>query len=484
MTSEDRGTSPGTAIADADPSPGSAGAQGHAHEGEALRTSPSTAPQRGAHRPRVTPSQLLVGVVFGGGAVVGVWAAQLADVGRLDALLASCAHLAGLAAGFGMLVLILLTARVPALEHGVGADVLARWHARGGRIVIGLVLAHAGFAWCAYMRNTGTEPIGSVGELLGYPALAAAIVGTGMLVVVGLVSARVVRPRVRHETWRGLHLMTYAGAAAGFVHQPAGPDLAGAPVLAWVWTLAHVQVAVLVLWYRVVVPARAALRHGIRVTSVVDEGPGVVSVTMRGRELDVLQAESGQFFRWRFVTGRLWRTALPFSLSAPVRDDTLRITVRVVGDHTRRIRRLRPGVRVVATGPFGAMTAHRRTRRKVLLIAGGVGITPMRALFETLPGGPGDLTLVYRARSADDLVLRDELDRIAGERAGTVHYLVGGSRGVGNPLTPSNLRRLVPDITEHDVYLCGSPGMAKATQRALRRAGVPGERVHAEIFAF
>jgi ferredoxin-NADP reductase len=206
-------------------------------------------------------------------------------------------------------------------------------------------------------------------------------------------------------------------------------------------------------------------------------------VTIRGTGLERLCAEPGQFFRWRFLTRRLWRTALPFSLSAPVHDDTLRITVKALGDHTRRIRRLRPGTRVLTTGPFGALTAHRRTRRKVLLLAGGVGITPMRALFETLPGGPGDVTLLYRASDAEGLVLRAELERIARERQAALHYLLGPSDASFDPLAPQALRNLVPDLAAHDVYLCGPPTMARAATDALVRAGVPARRIHSEDFS-
>ncbi|MEY9998068.1 ferredoxin-NADP reductase [Streptomyces sp. V4I8] len=162
----------------------------------------------------------------------------------------------------------------------------------------------------------------------------------------------------------------------------------------------------------------------------------------------------------------------------------MRITVKALGDHTRRIQRLRPGPRVLATGPFGAMTAHRRTQRKALLLAGGVGITPMRALFESLPGGPGDITLLYRASHAGQLVLREELERIAASRQAGLHYLLGPGDGPFDPLAPQALRDLVPDIAEHDVYLCGPPGMAQAATAALIRSGVPESRIHTERFTF
>ncbi|MYV68220.1 ferric reductase, partial [Streptomyces sp. SID2131] len=293
------------------------------------------------------------------------------------------------------------------------------------------------------------------GDLLSYGAIAAATAGTALFAAVGITSARSVRGGLRHETWRAVHLGALLAAALGFVHQLAGPDVAGGPVIRWLWSLAHAVVAVLLVWYRLVVPARAALRHDLRVAEVRDEGPGVVSVLIRGRGVDHLRAEPGQFFRWRFLRRGLWATALPFSLSAPVRDDTLRITVKALGDHTRRVRRLRPGTRVLASGPFGALTAHRRTRRKVLLLAGGVGITPLRALFETLPGGPGDVTLLYRASDASAVVLREELEAIARERRAALHFLLGPSDGSFDPLAPRALRNLVPDLAAHDVYLCG-----------------------------
>ncbi|QEU80701.1 ferredoxin reductase family protein [Streptomyces subrutilus] len=421
------------------------------------------------------------GVLGGAGAVALLWAAQVRPSARPDALFATAAHLTGLLAGYGVLVLLFLMARIPAVEHGVGADRLARWHALGGRYVLLLCFGHGLFALLGYAVHEQLDVVSALRELLGYPALGAALAGTALLAAVGVTSARAVRRRIPHETWRGAHLLAYPAAALGFGHQLAGPDLA--PV-AWFWALAHTGVAVPLVWYRAVVPVRQALRHALRVAEVRVEGPGVVSVVMRGEHLAELCAEPGQFLRWRFLRRRLWHTALPFSLSAPVRGDTLRITVKGLGGHSRRIRRLTPGTRVLATGPFGALTAARRTRPQVLLIAGGVGITPLRALFETLPGGPGDITLLYRAGAEEQLVLRAELEAIAAERQAGLHYLLGPSGAAYDPLAPQALAALVPGLAEHDVYLCGPPAMAGATRSALLRAGVPAGRIHSECFTF
>ncbi|MEU8886416.1 ferredoxin reductase family protein [Streptomyces sp. NPDC048442] len=434
--------------------------------------------------PRLSPRTVRTGIVTGVGAVCLMWGVQAVPSFRLDALFAAGAHLSGLLAGYGVLVMLFLMARVPAVEHGVGADRLARWHALGGRYVLSLCAGHGVLALCGYAAHRGTDLLSATAELLGYGGILAAVLGTGLLAAVGVTSAPVVRKKVTHETWRAVHLLTYAGAGLAFAHQLVGPDVAGGPVTLWLWAMLHASVAVLLLWYRGVVPVRQALRHSLRVREVRDEGPGVVSVVVQGIGIGELRAQPGQFFRWRFLQRRLWHTALPFSLSAPVKDDTLRITVKAAGDHTRRLRRVRPGTRVLATGPFGALTAHRRTRRKVLLLAGGVGITPMRALFETLPCAPGELTLLYRANQEGQLVLRAELEEIARERQAGLHFLLGASDSAYDPMAPQALRALLPDLAEHDVYLCGPPGMADAARASLLRAGVPESCIHAETFRF
>ena len=128
------------------------------------------------------------------------------------------------------------------------------------------------------------------------------------------------------------------------------------------------------------------------------------------------------------------------------------------------------------------MTAARRTRPDVLLIAGGVGITPMRALFETMPLRPGqDLTLLYRARDAQQLLFRDELNENAKRRGATIRYLLGRDP---HCLAAPALLRLTPNLHQRDVYLCGPPPMTEAVREALRLVGLPPEHLHEERFSW
>lgn len=160
------------------------------------------------------------------------------------------------------------------------------------------------------------------------------------------------------------------------------------------------------------------------------------------------------------------------------------MTVKEAGDGTQRLASIRPGARVLAEGPYGALTNQRRRGSGVLLVAGGIGITPMRALFETLPLRGGPLSLIYRASTNDDLVLQDELDQLAARRGATVHYVVGRSSDPATDLGPERLLALVPDVRGRDVYICASPRFSDSIRATLRRLNVPRDHIHEERFTF
>jgi len=227
------------------------------------------------------------------------------------------------------------------------------------------------------------------------------------------------------------------------------------------------------------------MRQRLRVVSVVQESHDVVSVVVAGPHVHEMGAHPGQFFRWRFLTRDLWWASNPYSLSAAPLRDRLRITVKTLGDHSAKLASLRPGTRVVAEGPYGAMTAARRTKHKVLLIAGGVGVTPLRALFQTLPASGGELTFVYRTGHELEVVFRDELKAIARQRGARLHIVAGHRAELGyDPLSADGLKHNVPDIAHHDVFVCGPAGMTAATVNALRTAKVPRRHIHTESFEF
>jgi predicted ferric reductase len=394
--------------------------------------------------------------------------------------LTSVARITGLLSAYMALIQVVLLARLPALERLVGFDRLTVWHRWNGHATIDLVVAHVFFSIWGYALMDKFSIGKEISTMIGggvYPGMITATVGTAFLLGVVATSYVIVRRRFRYEWWYAVHLLAYAGIALAWFHQiPTGNELVLDSVAADYWRALYVATLALIVGFRVVVPIVDAFRYRLRVAEVVEEGPGVVSIRIAGRNLDRLQAQPGQFFQWRFLDR--WWTAHPFSLSEAPDGHSFRITVKALGDHSASLASTPVGTRVLAEGPFGVFTDAMRRRAKRLLIAGGIGITPVRALVERSAGGD---VVVYRALHEDELVLRDELDDLGVD----VHYVAGDHAAPGGErlLSPEHLLELVPDLAERDVYVCGPPGMTDFAVRSVRAAGAPRRHIHVEKFA-
>ncbi len=173
----------------------------------------------------------------------------------------------------------------------------------------------------------------------------------------------------------------------------------------------------------------------------------------------------------------------PYSLSAAPTAHYLRITVKDLGDHSRSLAYLKPGTRVFVEGPYGAFTAGRATMPHVVMIGGGVGITPIRALIDEFKNGV-KMDVIYRVSRKEDLVLKEELDYLEFHSNGSiqVHYLVGSRKE--HPMGAESLKKLVPRIADSDIYICGPGPLVESVKQAAEDLSVPKNRFHDEAFAF
>lgn len=391
-------------------------------------------------------------------------------------------RLTGLLAEVLVLGMVLLAARLPLLEQAVGQDRLLRWHRWLAPTVLVLMVAHPLLLAAGYAGAAGWW-----GSLVGLGSTTAdALVGTALFLAAAAASVRLVRRRMPYEGWHLLHLTTYAAVILAFLHQLAAGStvLQGTFVRTW-WLTQLVVVLSIAATHRVAVPLWRSARHGLRVTKVIQHTDDVVSVTVKGRDVHLLGARGGQFLVWRFLDRSHWWRAHPFSLSAAPSGDELRLMARQVGDGTRDLRHLKPGTRLLIEGPYGVLTESARSEDRVLLIGAGLGIAPIRALLQDLPGNL-DTVVIQRASRLEDAVLHEEVAALAQARTSTQVHLVTGPRGPSTnplrPLGPTNLVALVPDIATRDVYVCGPPALTADLLGTLRELGVPANRLHSESF--
>ena len=429
--------------------------------------------------------------------VIALWLAGggLSAVHSAGEALTSLGRVTGLIASDLLLVQVLLMARIPLVERSYGQDELARRHRWVGFASFNLMVLHVVAITLGY---AATSPAGLWGTIvdfvLNYPGMLLAVAGTVALCAVVVTSMRAARRRLRYESWHLIHLYAYLGVGLALPHQLwTGQEFLTSPVATVYWWGLYAAALASVLVWRVGLPVYRSLRHALVVTDVRAENDGVTTVTVGGRHLHRLPVQAGQFLHWRFLGGPGASRAHPYSLSAAPDGHSLRITVAHLGDGSSALSRLRPGTRVMVEGPYGRLHAGVRTRAKVLLMASGIGITPMRALLEDLEQQPGDVVLIYRARSDDDVILRDELVALAQARGARLFIATGSRVPDRQSWLPANaahlsdvegLRHLVPDVDQRDVYLCGSPGWMSAAERAALDAGVPREHVHLERFAY
>ena len=301
-------------------------------------------------------------------------------------------RLAGLLVGSGVLLQLVLVSRLPWLEPSVGCDRLYRWHRRLGFAIGSLLLAHPALLTVGYARrqqlSVGRQFIEFVADWPTGLAIAALVVVALMVAL----STPVIRSRLTYETWHVSHLAMYVALGLASLHQANGAEISGQLWWADYWFALHVAVIGSLAVFRAGRPIVRCARHRFRIDRIVKESDDVTSVYLTGRQLDRFSFLPGQYANVVFLSKGRW-SPHPFSFSAAPNGQFLRLSIKAAGDFTGRIRELTPGTLTLLEGPLGAFTAA-EPRDKYLMVAGGIGITPIRALIESLAAAARDIVLL------------------------------------------------------------------------------------------
>lgn len=443
-------------------------------------------------RRRRLASDLLVMAFWTSGALAAALflsSGGLADWTTLGGVVTGTGILAGLVGSDFVLVMLVLAARIPALDAAIGHDRAMALHRRLGKPALYLLLAHGLLLLLGYAMTAGLDLGTQLVQLWELPDMPLAFLAIGLFVTVVVTSLVAVRRRLPYEFWYVIHLLSYAAVLTALPHQlSVGGVLAEGTAQRVYWIALYTAAGSAVLLFRVLLPALRSTAHTVRVERIEWIAPDVASLHLRGRHLDRLGARGGQYFFWRFWTRRTWWHAHPISLSAEPTAHGMRITVRVLGDGTRRLTSVMPGTRVSFSGPFGLFTDAARTAPALAIVAAGIGVTPVRALLESGDLAPGEATILLRGSTDDEVFLTDELRELARRRGARLYRSVGARGRDGGWLSGADrergvtLRAVFPELDSSDLYICGPQAWTDAVVAEARTSGVADDRIHTERF--
>lgn len=375
-------------------------------------------------------------------------------------------------AGCGLLLVsLLLMLRETWLSRWLGGlERMYLWHHRVGMAAYVLLLAHplalAADAWPASPLSAWQtlSPFGQGWPVrLGWLSL--------LLLMLGL--AATFATRIPYRTWRWLHVSLGVGVLLGLWHLlQLGIEEPVLPILA---------LAALVLGWRLIREDSGLAARPYIVQSVAPVADGMVEISLKPLAAPVA-ATAGQFVLVAFFAGPRFRGCgefHPFTVSSMAADRGIRVGVKALGDCTRHIQSIEPGVLARVHGAFGTFLADRPTAPQ-LWLAGGIGITPFLALLRAGPvSQPTTLVYLYRAE-ADAAFLQELRARTDSDPQLSLQALATGNE-------PPDVNALLPDalkLAGIECYLCGPPGMVAAVRQSLRERGIKLRHIHFENFGF
>lgn len=422
--------------------------------------------------------------------IIGFWwsvSHKLLLSGDAPGVLRALGRLSGLMAVLFVLLQFLLMGRPFWIEKIFGLDKLARVHHLNGYLSIGFILLHPALLVTSYAM---TNEVGLIEQYLDFftnyrdvwMASIAVVLFTGIV----FLSISIARKRLKYESWYFVHLLTYLAVLLAFGHQlKIGGDFLMNKTFAYYWWALYIFVFGNVLIFRFMKPVYNSLKYRFTVSDVVAETADTNSVYISGRNLHNFRTKAGQFIILRFLAKGFWWQAHPFSLSWVPKNNQIRITVKNCGDFTSKIPEIKKGTAVYIDGPYGVFTPKPKPNIKYLFIAGGVGITPIRAMIERV-AEEHELTLLYANKKTPDIIFKKELEEMKAKYGFSLHHILSDQpdyEGEKGRIDKEKLLRLVKDIREREIYICGPVPMMDGIIKILKEIGVKRDRIHFEKFS-
>ncbi|MGJ7507365.1 ferredoxin reductase family protein [Variovorax sp. GT1P44] len=381
-----------------------------------------------------------------------------------------------------------LTARFRYVTDPWGEDVIYHFHRRISLIAVSLVLVHP-----IILIAAGSEKLAPPESLRDVPLGAVfAVISIGSLVTLVIMALWRTKLRISYEFWHIAHIvLAVVAVGGGLLHMVGWGFYLADPWKRALWVGMTIFWIALLLYVRLIKPL-FMLRRPYRVAEVRKERGDTTTLVMRPEGHPGFRFSPGQF-GWLTLWGSPFKiTGHPFSFSssAEVNDGSVAMTIRNLGDFTSAISQVPVGQRIYLDGPYGAFTIGNPADMHVL-IAGGIGITPMVSMISTLAdrGDKRPLILLYGSKDWDSITFREELEALQKRIDLTVVHVLSqppegwtGERGYIN--AEVFRRHLPPGYADHEYFICGPNVMMDAIEAALGEMKVPLSKYHSERYSF
>lgn len=403
-------------------------------------------------------------------------------------LFLSLGRLFGLLAVYFILLQFLLMGRSIWMERTFGLDNLSRVHHLNGYFSILFILFHPIFLTVGYSILTKQNLIEQFMIFItSFEDVVQALAAVILFVIIILFSIYIIRKKLKYEVWYFIHILTYLAILLAWGHQlKNGGDFLASKLFTAYWYGLYIFVFGNHLIFRFLKPLYLYKKHKFFIEKVVQETQNATSIYISGKNIRDFIVKPGQFMILRFLTKDFWWQAHPFSMSKFPDGQNLRITIKNVGDFTREVSGFKKGSHILIDGPYGTFTANLTNNRKILFVAGGIGITPIRSLIEQMGRKKYDITLLYTNQKEKDIVFKKELDRLAKDYMFKIHYFLSREKNnkfISGRIDKEKIKQLVKDVLQRDVYICGPNVMMHSLSHTLIDLGVKPSAIHFEKFS-
>ena len=394
-------------------------------------------------------------------------------------------RIAGIIATAGVLLEFLVMSRAPFIEDNFSLEEINEFHRYAGYTIVYSLIVHIVFVTVGY---GALDHFSLWKQFWSFPSqfsgLLSALVGSAALLVAAAFSIKLLRKKLPYELWYFIHVIVYGSIVLTFSHQvDSGGDVSTLPWMRAYWYFLFGLLFVIVAYYRFIRHITLSLYHGFKVEKIVPEANGIYSVYISGRNIQKYNYRAGQYAHWRMLNPKLFLQNHPFSFSSVPGSDHLRFTFKTSGDFTNKLASVPVGTRLLVDGPRGSFVTEHSFDRKVLMIAGGIGVSPFIPLAKSLLEDKRDVTVLYSVVNREDVAFKEEFNQLLNTYPATFRLAIHVASETGY-ITEATLLKFVAEDRDEAVYVCGPPAMTNSIIKQLKNLDFYDDQIITEQFSF